>query len=102
MPLGMYFALVLVWFVVSIPLTFVGGYAALRMPIADHPVKTNQIPRHVPPPHPTMHPWVLFFAGVPAKCVVARGVNVKKHSVCVVQHSVIKTERSSVHACLQS
>ncbi|KAG1662997.1 hypothetical protein FOA52_000568 [Chlamydomonas sp. UWO 241] len=61
-PVGMYFALVLVWFAVSIPLAFVGGYAALRVPIPDLPMKTNQIPRHVPPPPVGTHPWVLFFA----------------------------------------
>jgi hypothetical protein len=62
-PIGMYFCIVLVWFVVSIPLTFVGGYVAIRMPIKDHPVKTNQIPRHVPPPPLAANPTLLFFAG---------------------------------------
>jgi len=61
-PIGMYFSIVAVWFLVSIPLTFVGGYMAIRMPIYDHPVKTNQIPRHVPPPPMAANPTLLFFA----------------------------------------
>mmetsp|Transcript_12263 Transcript_12263/g.36002 ORF Transcript_12263/g.36002 Transcript_12263/m.36002 type:complete len:676 (-) Transcript_12263:344-2371(-) len=60
-PIAMFFTVVLVWFVVSIPLAFVGGYLALRMPIKEHPVKTNQIPRHVPPTSVSSSPWVLFF-----------------------------------------
>jgi hypothetical protein len=59
----MYFSLVAVWFVVSIPLTYVGGYAALRIPIPDNPVKTNQIPRHIPPPPISANPTLLFLAG---------------------------------------
>eukprot|EP00798_Chlamydomonas_sp_ICE-L_P031784 gene31785-6981_t len=61
-PITWYFMLVFLWFVVSIPLTFAGGYFAIKMPIKDHPVKTNQIPRHIPPPPLAADPWLLFFA----------------------------------------
>lgn len=61
-PFGMYLSIVAVWFVVSIPLTFVGGYLALRVPIRENPVKTNQIPRHIPPPPLAANPLLLFFA----------------------------------------
>lgn len=46
-PLTMYFSIVAVWFLVSVPLTFVGGYLALRVPIPENPVKTNQVRRGV-------------------------------------------------------
>ncbi len=62
-PIGMYFIIVGVWFLVSIPLTFVGGALGIRFDIKDHPVKTNQIPRHIPPPPLPASPSVLFFAG---------------------------------------
>jgi hypothetical protein len=64
-PAGIYFSIVGVWFLVSVPLTFVGGYMATRIPIIDYPVKTNQIPRQVPPAPLVAHPVLLFFsAGV--------------------------------------
>lgn len=44
-PLGMYFSLVAVWFLVSIPLCFLGGMLAIRLPLMDWPVKTNQVRR---------------------------------------------------------
>ncbi|PNW74488.1 hypothetical protein CHLRE_12g494350v5 [Chlamydomonas reinhardtii] len=61
-PLGMYFSLVLAWFLVSTPLTFLGGMMAIRMPLLDWPVKTNQIPRHVPPAPLAANPTLLFLA----------------------------------------
>ena len=40
-PLGMYFSIVAVWFLVSIPLTFAGGYLATKAEILNDPVSTG-------------------------------------------------------------
>lgn len=61
-PLGAFFSLVSLWFLVSIPLCFSGGMIAAKQPIITYPTRTNQIPRHVPPPHWASHPYVLFAA----------------------------------------
>ena len=39
-----------------------GGVLATKQEIRPYPTRTNQIPRHVPPPHWASHPWVLFLA----------------------------------------
>lgn len=39
-----------------------GGMIAAKQPIVTYPTRTNQIPRHVPPPHWASHPYVLFAA----------------------------------------
>eukprot|EP00879_Flechtneria_rotunda_P009211 GHRR01009644.1.p1 GENE.GHRR01009644.1~~GHRR01009644.1.p1 ORF type:complete len:502 (+),score=157.04 GHRR01009644.1:1316-2821(+) len=61
-PAGIYFTIVAIWFLVSVPLTFVGGYMATRLPILDYPCKTNQIPRQIPPAPIVAHPMLLFFS----------------------------------------
>eukprot|EP00798_Chlamydomonas_sp_ICE-L_P015250 gene15250-21332_t len=61
-PIGLGVGIIAIWFLISIPLTFAGGYLALRMPIAQPPVhRINQIPRQIPPPASlASHPAVLF------------------------------------------
>lgn len=61
-PAGIYFTIVAIWFLVSVPLTFVGGYMATKLRILDYPVKTNQIPRQIPPAPLVAHPVLLFFS----------------------------------------
>lgn len=39
-----------------------GGVLATKQDIRPYPTRTNQIPRHIPPPHWASHPWVLFLA----------------------------------------
>ena len=59
-PLRTFFSILTLWFMVSIPLTFVGGYLATKFKIIDYPVRTNQIPRHIPDSPLTTHPYTLF------------------------------------------
>ncbi|KAE8668534.1 Transmembrane 9 superfamily member 9 [Hibiscus syriacus] len=47
-PFETMFALVLLWFGISVPLVFVGGYVGFRKPAIEDPVKTNKIPRQIP------------------------------------------------------
>ncbi|KAJ1433588.1 Nonaspanin [Sesbania bispinosa] len=47
-PFGTMFALVFLWFGISVPLVFVGGYLGFRRPVIEDPVKTNKIARQVP------------------------------------------------------
>ncbi|KAE8687482.1 Transmembrane 9 superfamily member 8 [Hibiscus syriacus] len=47
-PFGTMFVLVLLWFGISVPLVFVGGYIGFRKPAIEDPVKTNKIPRQIP------------------------------------------------------
>lgn len=42
------FALVFLWFGISVPLVFVGSYIGFKKPGLEDPVKTNKIPRQIP------------------------------------------------------
>eukprot|EP00775_Hariotina_reticulata_P011626 gene11626-11770_t len=61
-PAGIYFTIVALWFFLSVPLTFVGGFMATKLPIISFPCKTNQIPRQIPPAPLVAHPVLLFFS----------------------------------------
>ncbi|GAB4818902.1 hypothetical protein N2152v2_005948 [Parachlorella kessleri] len=61
-PLGFFFSVMFLWLIVSIPLSYSGGMIAAKQEIKPYPTRTNQIPRHIPPPHWASHPMVLFFA----------------------------------------
>ncbi|PVI02187.1 hypothetical protein DM02DRAFT_613152 [Periconia macrospinosa] len=41
--------LVIIWFVISIPLSFAGSWLGFKQPVIEAPVRTNQIPRQIPP-----------------------------------------------------
>lgn len=47
-PFGTMFALVFLWFGISVPLVFVGSYIGFKKPAIENPVKTNKIPRQIP------------------------------------------------------
>jgi len=42
------FATLLIWFLISVPLSTAGSFFGFRRPILDPPVRTNQIPRQIP------------------------------------------------------
>lgn len=47
-PFGTMFALVFLWFGISVPLVFIGSYFGYKKPAIEDPVKTNKIPRQIP------------------------------------------------------
>ncbi|OOG00370.1 hypothetical protein ASPCADRAFT_202235 [Aspergillus carbonarius ITEM 5010] len=48
-PFGTMLALVLIWFVISVPLSVAGSWLGFKQTAIEGPTKTNQIPRQVPP-----------------------------------------------------
>ncbi|KAL8127954.1 transmembrane 9 superfamily member 11-like [Apium graveolens] len=58
-PFSLFVILILLWFCISVPLTLVGGYFGAKAPHIEYPVRTNQIPREIPPQkYPS---WLLVF-----------------------------------------
>lgn len=53
-PLGTLIAIVSIWFLISIPLSIFGSIYASKKKLPEVPVRTNQIPRQIPP-----QPWYL-------------------------------------------
>lgn len=49
-PFGTFFALVVMWFGISLPLNIVGAYFGQKKAMIEHPGRTNQIPRQIPEP----------------------------------------------------
>merc|ERR1712151_1435872 len=47
-PFATMFALLLLWFGISVPLVFLGSYLGLRREPIELPVRTNQVPRQIP------------------------------------------------------
>jgi len=47
-PFSTLVGLLALWWLVSVPLTFVGAFIGFRKRAIDHPVRTNQIPRLIP------------------------------------------------------
>jgi transmembrane 9 superfamily protein 2/4 len=59
-PFGTLCALVALWFCISVPLTFLGAYLGFKKPAIEHPVRTNTIPRQIPP----QSLYTQFFPGI--------------------------------------
>ncbi|KAL2153763.1 hypothetical protein VTH82DRAFT_4918 [Thermothelomyces myriococcoides] len=41
--------IILIWFIISVPLSVAGSWVGFRAPTIEPPVRTNQIPRQIPP-----------------------------------------------------
>ncbi|PHT42415.1 Transmembrane 9 superfamily member 12 [Capsicum baccatum] len=48
-PFSLFVILILLWVCISVPLTLLGGYLGAKAPHIEYPVRTNQIPREIPP-----------------------------------------------------
>merc|ERR1719277_1264581 len=53
-PFSTMFALLVLWFGISVPLVFLGAYLGYRKPAWELPVRTNQVPREIP-----VQPWYM-------------------------------------------
>ena len=53
-PFGTFFVLMFLWFGISVPLTFMGSYMGFKREPLEEPVRTNKIPRQIPP-----QPWYM-------------------------------------------
>lgn len=71
LPFGTLIAICLLWFCISVPLTFVGAYIGFKKPPIEHPVRTNQIPRQIPPQllYTQQVPGILMGGILPFGCV---------------------------------
>jgi len=62
-PFTTMFALVLLWFGISVPLVFIGSYLGFKKPALEDPVRTNKIPRAIPEQPWYMNPVVSVLIG---------------------------------------
>ncbi|KAJ3708042.1 hypothetical protein LUZ61_011747 [Rhynchospora tenuis] len=62
-PFTTMFALVLLWFGISVPLVFAGSYIGFKKPAIEDPVKTNKIPRQIPEQAWYMNPLFSILIG---------------------------------------
>jgi transmembrane 9 superfamily protein 2/4 len=62
-PFGTYFVLMFLWFGISVPLTFMGSYLGFKREPLEEPVRTNKIPRQIPPQPWYMHDAVAVLIG---------------------------------------
>jgi len=62
-PFGTLFALLFLWFGISVPLVFVGSYFGFKAPAAEDPVRTKMIPRLIPEQAWYMHPAFSILIG---------------------------------------
>ncbi len=57
------FAILVLWFGISLPLVYLGSYLAQQRPPITHPIRVNQIPRQIPPQAWYMRPAISALIG---------------------------------------
>ncbi|KAF9208678.1 hypothetical protein BGZ49_007960 [Haplosporangium sp. Z 27] len=62
-PFGTFFALMIMWFGISLPLSLVGAFFGQRKAVIEHPGRTNQIPRQIPTPIWYLRPRTTIMLG---------------------------------------
>jgi len=62
-PFGTMFLLLVLWFGISLPLVFIGSYFGYKKQSISLPVRTNQIPRQIPPQHWLSNSFVACLVG---------------------------------------
>jgi transmembrane 9 superfamily protein 2/4 len=62
-PFGTMFALLVLWFGISVPLAFAGSYFGYKRDAIEYPTKTNLIPRAIPPQAWYMQPAFAVLVG---------------------------------------
>ncbi|KAI8912990.1 hypothetical protein DFJ77DRAFT_466226 [Powellomyces hirtus] len=62
-PFSTMLALIALWFLVSLPACMFGAYFGFRAPAISNPVKTNQIPRQIPPQPLYLNKWIASLIG---------------------------------------
>ncbi|KAG0324075.1 Transmembrane 9 super member 4 [Dissophora globulifera] len=62
-PFGTFFALVVMWFGISLPLSVIGAFFGQRKAAIEHPGRTNQIPRQIPEPVWFLRPRLTIVLG---------------------------------------
>lgn len=55
-PFATMLALILIWFIISVPLSCAGSWLGFKAPVFAPPVRTNQIPRQIPPQQGWLRP----------------------------------------------
>ncbi|GMG19124.1 unnamed protein product [Ambrosiozyma monospora] len=64
-PLGTMLAIIVIWFIVSVPLSCAGSLLGFRKAPIELPCKVNQIPRQIPPqPGYLETKWLALIAGI--------------------------------------
>jgi len=57
------FTILVLWFLISVPLTFLGSYSGYKLDVIEYPVVTSNIPRQIPPQPWFLHPVVTGMIG---------------------------------------